>query len=380
MRYHPRLRITNLFAIALCATLIATAGCQNNRGRVGAKLERKGDEIVVAGQYFHTGAPVVLWTDPGGYDAYRVERRFVPWERASWAATTQESDKGNIPDSPNRYSLRAATLTDEEIEQVRGGGWPLEMAQQKIDQFVLHYDVCGTSKVCFDVLHDSRGLSVQFMLDVDGTIYQTCDVKERAWHATKANTRSVGIEIAHMGAYRSTAGALSRWYVKGEDGKVRLNIPDNRRPWLRNPDYQGMPARQELIAGEIHGDRYVQYDFTPEQYDSLIKLTAALATALPKITVDYPRDAQGKLITTDLTDEQFRNYQGVLGHFHVQANKQDPGPAMQWDKVINGARKLMSREAIRRMEAERGKPVKEIQRPRREAAAATTRPTTQRGR
>jgi hypothetical protein len=25
----------------------------------------------------------------------------------------------------------------------------------------------------------------------------------------------------------------------------------------------------------------------------------------------------------------------------VQTNKQDPGPAFQWDKVINGARKRM---------------------------------------
>ena len=30
-----------------------------------------------------------------------------------------------------------------------------------------------------------------------------------------------------------------------------------------------------------------------------------------------------------------------MGHYHVQENKQDPGPAFQWDKVINGARKLM---------------------------------------
>ncbi|MEM9559092.1 MAG: N-acetylmuramoyl-L-alanine amidase, partial [Planctomycetota bacterium] len=36
---------------------------------------------------------------------------------------------------------------------------------------------------------------------VDGTIYQTLDVTERAWHATKANSRSVGIEIAQIGAY-----------------------------------------------------------------------------------------------------------------------------------------------------------------------------------
>jgi len=37
---------------------------------------------------------------------------------------------------------------------------------------------------CFKVLHDHRDLSVHFMLDLDGTIYQTLDLKERAWHAT----------------------------------------------------------------------------------------------------------------------------------------------------------------------------------------------------
>src|SRR5262245_57169589 len=52
--------------------------------RPGQKLERLGDEIMICGQLFHTGAPVVLWTDPGGYDAYRTERRFVPWEKASF--------------------------------------------------------------------------------------------------------------------------------------------------------------------------------------------------------------------------------------------------------------------------------------------------------
>jgi N-acetyl-anhydromuramyl-L-alanine amidase AmpD len=37
------------------------------------------------------------------------------------------------------------------------------------------------------------------MLDLDGTIYQTLDLKERASHATIANSRSIGIEIANMG-------------------------------------------------------------------------------------------------------------------------------------------------------------------------------------
>ena len=98
--------------------------------------------------------------------------------------------------------MRASSgLTDEEIERVRGGGWDLPLLQRVVDQFVIHFDVCGTSRQCFKVLQDMRGLSVHFMLDLDGTIYQTLDLKERAWHATSSNSRSVGIEIANIGAY-----------------------------------------------------------------------------------------------------------------------------------------------------------------------------------
>src|SRR5215217_402878 len=56
----------------------------------GTPQPRSGDEIMVCGQLFHTGAPVVLWTDPGGYDAYRTDRRFAPFDKASWEATNEE--------------------------------------------------------------------------------------------------------------------------------------------------------------------------------------------------------------------------------------------------------------------------------------------------
>jgi len=349
----------SILAGVILLGLVLLSGCTKTV-TPGTPVKRFGDEIVIAGHYFRTGAPVVLWTDPGGYDAYRTERRFVPFEKSSWEATTQEAK--NELDSPNRYGLRKAVLSDAEISKVQGGGWPLELVQQKVDQFVMHYDVCGTSAQCFKVLHDLRGLSVQFMVDVDGTIYQTMDLKERAWHATIANSRSVGVEIAHMGAYHTVAGPLSQWYSKDAAGQVKLDIPDARRKLLRNPDYAGGPARQELIRGEIQGNPYVQYDFTPEQYDSLTRLTAALCTALPKIQCDYPKDENGKLIPHVLTREQFDRFQGVIGHYHIQAEKQDPGPAFDWDRVIGGARKLMSKDAIRRMEAETGKPVREIRR------------------
>src|SRR6185295_14591240 len=88
----------------------------------------------------------------------------------------------------------------------------------------------GTSRQCFKVLHDNRDLSVHFMLDLDGTIYQTLDLKERAWHATTSNSRSIGIEIANIGAYPpGNETALERWY-RTADRKTLITIPSDFEP------------------------------------------------------------------------------------------------------------------------------------------------------
>ena len=319
------------------------AGCATSP-RPGTPAPRKGDEIVVCGQYFHTGTPVVLWTDPGGYDAYRVERRFAPFDESDW-----ETSHEQVKDlkTPNRYSLRKAGLTTNEIERVRGGGWDLPTLQRVVDQFVLHYDVCGTSRQCFNILHDHRDLSVHFMLDLDGTIYQTLDVKERAWHATISNTRSVGIEIANMGGYASEEKSpLADWYVTDTNGQTHITIPERFGDGgIRTTNFVGRPARNEPVVGEIQGRVLTQYDFTPQQYRALAHLTAALSQVLPKIKCDYPRDADGQLIPRKLDDADLEKYQGVLGHYHIQTNKTDPGPALNWDYVIGHARLLLGQPA-----------------------------------
>ncbi len=342
---------------------------------------------MIAGQLFHTGAPVVLWTDPGGYDAYRTEKRFAPWDQAPW--TPPDSGSGGA--TPNRYGLRfARSLPPDTLERVRGGGWTLADLQDRIDLFVIHYDVCGASRQCFKVLHDHRGLSVHFLLDLDGTIYQTLDLKERAWHAGPANDRSIGIEIANIGAYplqpplpleenagdssmaplrprhgfpseapslREGVGGwvpsappdppflpppLNSWYATDPSGRTTITLPS----WMgdggiRTPNFTPRPARDDPIRGTIHGQDLVQFDLTPQQYDSLIKLTATLCTVFPNLPCDYPRDARGNLITTTLPPDRLAAYRGHIGHFHLTDNKIDPGPAFQWDLVATRARALM---------------------------------------
>lgn len=331
-----------LFLIALAGLTIA--GC-HSLPPTGEETMRTGDEIVVAGRFFHTGTRVVTWMEPGGYDAYRVEKRFGPIEESDWK--TSSSATNSHLTMPNRYSLRRASLTSNQVERVRGGGWDLPLLQSVVDQFVLHFDVAGTSRTCFRVLQDERDLSVHFMLDVDGTIYQTLDLKERAWHATTSNDRSIGIEIANMGAYRvGGKNPFDRWYCTDANGVTELVIPERLGDaGILTPDFHGHPARPEPVRGNVQGQDLEQYDYTPEQYAALTKLTAALCKVFPKLQCRYPTDANGKLITKKLPDDELKAYQGVLGHYHVQTNKTDPGPAMNWDVVIGGARKLMEYNA-----------------------------------
>jgi N-acetylmuramoyl-L-alanine amidase len=312
----------------------ATVHADEPRVKLAERLERKGDEIMVCGQLYHTTTRVVLWTDPGGYDAYRVEPRF-----GGQAPVDRKPAANPEPRRATRFGLRRKGLTPEEIERVRGGGWDLPTLQRVVDQFVIHFDAAGTSKRCFQILQDRRGLSVHFMLDLDGTIYQTLDAKESAWHATIANGRSIGIEVANIGAYP----------VEGPDPLAVTYKPDaSGRIFIAGalesgPAGSGIlrPRRNELVVGTIQGKRLKQYDFTPEQYESLAKLTATLCKLFPKIRADVPRDESGAVMTYKLPDADYARYQGILGHYHVQTNKVDPGPAFQWEAFLQSTRDLL---------------------------------------
>src|SRR5512138_3608278 len=84
-----------LFTLASHSTAaIEAATASGQSAPMGQRLQRRGDEIVVCGQFFHTGAPVVLWMDPGGYDAYRVEPRFAAASQPATASRPAASDGG----------------------------------------------------------------------------------------------------------------------------------------------------------------------------------------------------------------------------------------------------------------------------------------------
>jgi N-acetyl-anhydromuramyl-L-alanine amidase AmpD len=163
-----------------------------------------------------------------------------------------------------------------------------------VRQVVLHYDAAGTSARCFAVL-ERRGLSCHFLLDLDGTVYQTLDVAGRAYHAAEFNDGSVGIEIANLGAYPTR-------------------------------DKVGAGARR----GRVHGVELWQEEYTDAQYEALARLVAALCRELD-VPLEAPA-AKGVL-------PKAAGWRGILGHYHLTTQKVDPGPAFDWDRFLDLARR-----------------------------------------
>lgn len=299
--------------LPLFAVLLSLGSCASSHSAES--------RIIVAGQSFPTEAPVIAFSDEGGYDAHAEHCWFDP-------GTVAPKNPASGCEGPKRYGVRSG---------VNGENDPtLEQVQSNVDLFVIHFDVCLTSRQCFKVLHDARGLSVHFLLDLDGTIYQTLDLAARARHATIANDRSIGIEIAQMGAYGDPK-KLDRWYKRDPDGRLFIDL--GLRPeetGLKSKDFVARPARDELFSGTINGSKLYQYDFTEEQYHSLALLTRSLKEIFPKLELRVPLGNNGVLDRV-MTEDEFRTFSGVLGHWHVQKNKNDPGPAFDWNRVLREA-------------------------------------------
>ncbi len=356
-----RFEATLVTAIAVTLAVAGTAGCASAPGsperpppiRPGDPLPRTGDEVIVAGQLFHTGTGVVTWLDAGGYDAAAPRRHDLPDE-------VLPSKPAGGCDTPSRLSA-GRTLAPEAAAVLLGAAPPgaeipegpvvgvgpdvdLAVLREQITQFVVHYDVAFTSANCFHVLHDVRGLSVHFLLDLDGTLYQTCDLRERARHAGAANDRSVGIEIAHPGA-RGPDGEQP--YERDPDGRVRLRLPDGLRRGALAEGFVARPARDEPIAGRIQGGELLQWDFTEAQYRSLAHLLATLSRVFPRLRLEAPREPDGAVTPRALGAAKLAAFEGVIGHYHVTTNKSDPGPAFDWDRVLEEARALVGGAEVR---------------------------------
>eukprot|EP00756_Hemistasia_phaeocysticola_P004058 Hpha_TRINITY_DN12611_c0_g1::TRINITY_DN12611_c0_g1_i1::g.49478::m.49478 len=274
------------------------------------------DFIILGGKEISIGAPVITFKNRAGYDGYKEHCHFSERQNPSHPAASPWSRC----DQPKRYDART---------------------ELHIDQVVVHYDECSTSQNCFKVLHDERGLSCHFLLDVDGTLYQTLDIVDRARHCGRLNCRSVGIEIAHPGPLEVRRSTKEKYKID-EIGQLVYDL-EKLAEGVRTRGFKVHPQRREAVRGQINGRDLTMHDFTAEQYGTLVRLLSTLSVHL-RLRLDAPRDGDGKVRTDCLTEEEQDAFSGVLGHYHLSKLKVDPGPAFDWETVLRDANEMVSKK------------------------------------
>ena len=210
------------------------------------------------------------------YSNYLVyNSNFVPIE---WDKVVLWSEKGG-------FAAKAGNYYDYSGRPKRG-----------IRLFVNHWDVCLSSKACNDVLN-KRGISVHFLIDNDGTIYQTMDMQHGGWHAgtSRVNRSSVGVEISNA------------YYPKYQDWYVR----------------NGHGERPMIEDAWVHSDKLEPFlGFYPVQIEAAKALWKAIEAAT-NVEFQTPLSQFGKTSTKYVQDVVYGKYQGIVSHYHCSKRKID---------------------------------------------------------
>ena len=180
---------------------------------------------------------------------------------------------------------------------------------------LLHADLAEDSAARFEALVKEER-STHFLIDWDGTIYQMLDVANCAYHAGEMNQRSIGVDLNNL--------------------MPNLEKNPNASPWpKKHPRLAEMTAEENLRilsrSAEINAARVKSYGYTRAQYRALGSLLRTLATMFPAIGAGPPRRSNGEVVSRVVDDPD--RTPGVLAHWHVEADRWDPGPGFFWKRL-----------------------------------------------
>jgi hypothetical protein len=165
--------------------------------------------------------------------------------------------------------------------------------------FVNHWDVCLSAESCATVLN-RRGISVHFLIDNDGTIFQMLDTQHKAWHAgipryDGGNPKGIGVEISNA------------YYLKYQDWYVKHGFGE--RPIQEN--------------AWVHGRKRDPFlDFYPVQLEALKALWKAIHIGI-NIPLEYPQNAEGYIETSVHKDCERGKFSGFCNHYNFIKTKID---------------------------------------------------------
>ncbi|HEY0990478.1 MAG TPA: N-acetylmuramoyl-L-alanine amidase [Kofleriaceae bacterium] len=258
--------------------------------------------LIIGGQLFNVDAPVVNWRE-NGWDA--TSERCIPTRTDAAPACQAAAGGKQFPYGPMPvpYTQRYSTRPMLRSLAKSSGGLTASYDQVKtaIKQFVIHHDGCSSADMCFNVLHNERGLSCHFLIDNDGTIFQTIDLGLMAYHASDWNLYSIGVELCNRGdAFKEPS-----YYASGRAGPPR---------GTRNC--------------KINNNTFKAFEYTAGQLDALGRLCRELLRLLPNLPAEYPQSSPGEASWDTMPDAAIKreSYAGYVGHYHLTAQTWDPGP------------------------------------------------------
>ncbi len=142
----------------------------------------------------------------------------------------------------------------------------------------------------------SQPLSVHFVVDKDGVVFQMADTEMRAAHckAGGLNAASIGIEFIGRG--------------------TSVDLPSRG-------------VERPLVTESLQGRRIRYYELTPAQVKVGVKLNRELCR-LYGLPLRVPLDKAGQPHLYALSEDVLRTYTGCIAHGHAEARKNDCGLAL----------------------------------------------------
>lgn len=219
------------------------------------------------------------------------------------------------PSAPPLGVMPAPSYTPS-IDRVSMRLGPGQYMQQETAkrQIVLHFTAGSTARGAFDSwVRDSRTVATAFIVDLNGTIYETFDPRYWAFAlgvkgglARPSEQAAIQIEIVGWGPLKRVGGALYSW-------------PKN---WGNR--YCGVEETSKYVRKPFRGIDYFS-DYPSVQFEAVAALCRYLCQRF-EIPADIPpADFRGVCNVS-----RANLFRGVVAHENYRQDKWDVGPAWDW--------------------------------------------------
>ncbi len=191
--------------------------------------------------------------------------------------------------------------------------------KRAVHQVVIQADGSRDSRAAHaEMLEGER--STHFMIDWDGTIYQSLDPIFAARNGAGAGTISVHLN--------NRLRNLRRWRHR------RAAMYSEGHPALAAGSPAAHHRRSRSAIRRINGMRVKSWGYTDAQYSALIGLLSALTRYFPNIAADFAYGPRGTVSEHAMTRPE--GFSGILAGWHWDDDTWAPGPGLDWSRLCGG--------------------------------------------